>query len=84
MRRTQVYLTDLETEALDRESKKTGRTRSQLIREAIGGTYLNQRDAGDLEAVLVETAGAWKGASRASGRDYVERLRRGRRLSAPR
>jgi hypothetical protein len=69
--------------ALGRESKRTGRTRSQLIREAIGARYLHAHGAGDLEAALLETAGAWKGsASRPTGEAYVEGFRRGTRLSA--
>jgi Ribbon-helix-helix protein, copG family len=82
MRRTQIYLTDIEAEALKRESKKTGLTRSQLVREAIGAKYLGQRSGNDLEVLLVETAGTWKGRSRSEGHEYVERVRRGRRLSA--
>lgn len=82
MRRTQIYLTETEAEALSRESEKTGLTRSQLIREAIGAKYLGKRVGGNLEAVLLETAGTWKGGERVEGRQYVERLRRGRRLSA--
>lgn len=35
MRRTQIYLSERETEALDRAAKATGLTRSHLIREAI-------------------------------------------------
>ncbi len=82
MLRTQIYLSEVESEALEREAKKTGRTRSQLIRDAIGARYLKQAAAGALEAALLESAGAWKGAARATGQDYVEGLRRGRRLSA--
>lgn len=83
MRRTQIYLTDSEAEVLARESKRTGRTRSQLIREAIGARYIDAHAAGDLEAALIETAGAWQGSGRkkVSGQAYVEGLRRGGRLS---
>lgn len=83
VRRTQIYLTESEAEALGRESKRTGRTRSQLIREAIGARYLHAQGTGDLEATLRETAGAWKDApGRPTGKDYVEGIRRGGRLSA--
>lgn len=82
MRRTQIYLSEVESEVLEREAEKTGRTRSQLIRDAIGARYLKQPAAGALEAALLESAGAWKVAARSTGQDYVEGLRRGGRLSA--
>ena len=81
MRRTQIYLTEAEAEALLRESRRTGRTRSLLIREAIGARYLGRRGEGELVAALLETAGSWKGTERATGREHVERLRSGRRLA---
>jgi hypothetical protein len=37
--RTQIYLTPDESAALERESIKTGKTKSQLIREAIDEKY---------------------------------------------
>lgn len=83
MRRTQIYLTEVEAEVLGREARKTGRTRSQLIREAIGARYLSARGPGGVENALLETAGAWKRSRGSeSGKVYVERLRTGRRLSA--
>ena len=81
MTRTQIYLKEAESNALDREARRTGRTRSQLIREAISAAYLGERGAGDLETTLLETAGGWKRRA-TTGRKYVERLRRGRRLEA--
>jgi predicted transcriptional regulator len=81
VKRTQIYLKQAESTALDREARRTGRTRSQLIREAIAAVYLGERGAGDLEAALLETAGGWKRRT-ATGMKYVERLRRGRRLKA--
>lgn len=77
VQRTQIYLSEEETDALDREAARTGRTRSQLIRDAIDRVYLGRDDVEDAERVLEETAGAWSGR-RVSGRDYVERLRSGR------
>lgn len=74
--RTQIYLTKREKAALARAAKATGRTRSQLIREAIEATYLTSQ-ADDLVAVLQRTAGIW--ADRAeTGEAYVERMRNGR------
>jgi predicted DNA-binding protein len=77
--RTQIYLKEAESDALDREARRTGRTRSQLIREAVASAYLGERSPADLEAVLLATAGVWRGR-KASGSECVERLRRGRRL----
>jgi len=74
--RTQIYLTKRETAALTRVARETGRTKSQLIREAIEATYLTPQ-AEDLVAVLRRTAGLW--ADRAeTGEAYVERMRSGR------
>jgi predicted DNA-binding protein len=43
--RTQIYLTRDQTEALDREARRTGRTRSHLIREAIDEKYGTASDS---------------------------------------
>jgi len=75
--RTQIYLTRRESSALARLAKTTGRTKSQLIREAIGAQYLDQTDADELTAAIDATAGLWADRTE-SGESYVERLRRGR------
>lgn len=76
MERTQIYLGKREKAALARAAKETGRTRSQLIREAIEARYLSSQ-SDDLVAVLNRTAGLW--ADRAeTGEAYVERMRSGR------
>jgi predicted transcriptional regulator len=77
MRRTQIYLEDEESTALDEEARRTGRTRSQLIREAIRAHVLGAGLQRDLAAVLRATAGAWRGR-RQTGAQAVARLRRGR------
>lgn len=74
--RTQIYLTKRETVALARAAKATGRTRSQLIREAIEASYLPQSSPDSL-AALEETAGLWSDLSD-TGEAYVERVRGGR------
>ena len=79
MKRTQIYLEQAESNALDKEAQRTGHTRSQLIRQAITAAYLGERGQGDIEAALLDSAGAWKRRAM-TGRKYVERLRRGRRL----
>lgn len=78
MNRTQIYLTDEQEKALSARAKKTGRSKSDLIREAIDANYL--RRASDTDAflkVLKQTSGAWKGRQE-SGKEYVEKLRKGR------
>lgn len=78
MRRTQIYLSEEACEVLDREAVRTGRTRSQLIRDAIDSLYLHRKTpTNDVERILEETAGAWRRRG-TSGADYVERLRGGR------
>lgn len=78
MNRTQIYLSDVEARVLERLSKETGKSKSQLIRDAIAGAYLGNRIAGE-EALKVirRTAGTWKGR-RESGARYVDRIRTGR------
>jgi hypothetical protein len=73
--RTQIYLSKEEVLALDREAKASGRTRSQLIREAIDRFYLaSQR--GTLRSAIERSRGAWR--RKESGAAYVERRRPGR------
>lgn len=76
MERTQIYLSVAETTVLDHRAACTGRTRSQLIREAIDKVYLGE-SAADALTVLESTAGAWKGRDE-DGRSFVKSLRRGR------
>lgn len=79
MERTQIYLSREQAAALDREAKRTGTTRSHLIREAIEARYGPDRDADAVRAALRATAGLWSDRSE-TGKAYVERLRTGRRL----
>ncbi|MBI2895622.1 MAG: ribbon-helix-helix protein, CopG family [Deltaproteobacteria bacterium] len=80
MERTQIYLSRRASEVLAREARRTGRTKSQLIREAIEAVYFGAGRPDDVEKALLASAGAWKGR-RLGGAEYVERLRSGR-LSA--
>ena len=77
--RTQIYLSGAQAAALDREAKRTGVTRSHLIREAIEERYGLAADRERLRAALRETAGLWKDRTE-SGEAYVERIRTDRRM----
>ena len=77
--RTQIYLSRDQADALDRAAKRTGTTRSHLIREAIAEKSGTRPDRDALEAGLRETAGGWTPRSTEDGQAYVERLRTGRR-----
>lgn len=77
--RTQIYLSREQAAALDREAKRTGTTRSHLIREAIDARYGPDRDAERVREALHATAGLWSDRPE-NGEAYVERLRSGRRL----
>ena len=74
--RTQIYLTKKEMVALARASRETGRTKSQLIRDAIEAQYLTPKSQKTLE-VLERTAGLWADRNE-TGEEYVERVRPGR------
>jgi Arc/MetJ-type ribon-helix-helix transcriptional regulator len=75
MSRTQVYLGEDELELLDRASRDTGASRSELIRRAVRTTFGQQGKDEKLRA-LKASAGAWRGR-RANGAEYVDALRGG-------
>jgi len=76
VQRTQIYLTEEETRALDGEARSSGRTKSQLIRTAIDRMYLGGRTGRALLDALRRSRGSWQRSQ--SGGEYVERLRAGR------
>lgn len=82
MRRTQIYLTEEQGQLLDSRSKATGSSVSELIRAAIDHVYSRRRSLTRAQRVRLaqRTAGAWKDFPE-SGAEYVERLRRARRLA---
>lgn len=82
MRRTQIYLSEEQGRYLERRSKATGSTVSQLIRSAIDSTYLQRgpMDRAEMVKVARSTAGAWKNFPE-TGKRYVERIRGSRRLA---
>jgi predicted DNA-binding protein len=76
MDRTQIYLTPGESAALERESIRTGKTRSQLIREAIDEKYGIATQADRVLAALEVAFGAWKEEPGEDRSAYLEDLRR--------
>ena len=72
--RTQIYLSQQQAAALDREARRRGQTRSHLIREAIDRAYeADIRRESFLEA-LESAGGAWSGRTE-TGEQYVQRIR---------
>ena len=61
MRRTQIYLTDEEDRALERESRRTGRSKAALIRDAIDSAFgvEAKESRRRFEQALRSSAGAW-------------------------
>jgi predicted DNA-binding protein len=81
MDRTQIYLTAEESAALERASIETGKTRSQLIREAIDEKYGSRRSLEEFMAALDAARGAWK---EEPGEDRSAYLKESRRASLAR
>lgn len=84
-KRTQIYLSDEHGSLLRRRSRASGRTMSQLIRDAIDAAYSVGGHMSRSERVRVarHTAGAWSEFPE-TGTQYVERIRSGKRLVAGR
>jgi hypothetical protein len=76
MQRTQIYLSEDDHRLLEKLARESGRTKSQLIREAIARAYLHEESPDRLLGALRASAGAWR--RRVDGKRYVEGLRRGR------
>jgi Arc/MetJ-type ribon-helix-helix transcriptional regulator len=68
--RTQVYLGEEELELLERASRDTGASRSELIRRAVRSAFGEKERSEKLRA-LQASAGSWQGR-RLSGADYVD------------
>jgi len=82
MERTQIYLTRALRDALDQRARDTGRTRSELIREALERIYLQDDDdrRRRLRAALTRSAGAWSREDE-TGEAYTEGIRPGALVS---
>jgi len=59
MVRTQIYITDKERKSLQNIAKQTGRSQSELIRQAIEG-FLNQFTQPDRKTLLQQAKGIWE------------------------
>ena len=75
MHRTQIYLDDDEIALLERTSRSTGASRSELIRRAVRTLYGSESTQRRL-AALQASAGTWS-SSTATGADYIDGLREG-------
>jgi Arc/MetJ-type ribon-helix-helix transcriptional regulator len=73
MGRTQIYLGEDELEPLDRMSRATRASRSELIRRAVRSSFGEKSKAERLQA-LAASAGSLR-RLRISGEDYVDAIR---------
>ena len=81
MRRTQIYLDESQRRKLDGVAKRTCRTVSDLIREAIDARYAATPKEDFLEALRAGTFGVWEKRNDLGTTDaYVRRQRHGKRL----
>ena len=71
--RTQIYLGVEELQLLDRASRVTGASRSELIRRAVRSAFGDGTKADKLRG-LDASAGSW-GGRRFTGAEYVEAMR---------
>jgi predicted DNA-binding protein len=79
MDRTQIYLTAEESAALKRASIRTGKTRSQLVREAIDEKYGVRVSLEGFMAALNAASGIW---ANPEGDAAVKAIDAGRRAEA--
>ena len=81
MKRTQIYLDDQQRRKLERVARRTRRSVSDLIREAIDARYAATPREDFLEALRGGVFGVWKERTDLGTSDaYVRRRRRGSRL----
>jgi hypothetical protein len=71
--RTQIYLSESDVALLDEQARRTGASRSELIRRAVQAQYAAP-DAGGRRAALERSAGTWRNR-KLTGAEYTEGLR---------
>lgn len=76
MTRTQIYLSAEERELLDRVSRATGASFSELIRRAIRSTYRRELTKEAKLEALRSSAGSWADRD-FTGAEYVDAIRGG-------
>lgn len=74
MTRTQIYLEDRDREVLERISKASGASVSELIRRAIRSTYRGELTTQEKLEALERSFGSWKGRE-FTGAEYVDAIR---------
>lgn len=79
MDRTQIYLTPEESAALERASIASGKTKSQLIREAIDEKYGAEPSLDEFMTALNGAFGIWAGEA---GKEPLRIIAAGRRADA--
>ncbi len=81
MKRTQIYLKNEQYDNLIIESKKTSKTMSELIREAVSFKFGIKRKI-DFNEVIDSVAGLWENRKDIkSGKDYIDDIRKDDRLT---
>ncbi|MGC8463806.1 MAG: CopG family transcriptional regulator [Acidimicrobiales bacterium] len=83
MQRTQISLTDEERRALDTVARRTGRSISSLIRDAVELVYGSERSDDDDLAAMRLAFGSWNDHD-LDGAAWVDQLRPGSRLERDR
>ena len=68
-----MYLGREELELLDRVARRTGASRSELVRRAVRSTF-GERSKDDKLRALEASAGSWRDRS-FTGADYVDSMR---------
>ena len=80
MKRTQIYLSDEQHDNLIIESKKTNKTMSELIREAINYKFGITKKI-DFKKAVDTIAGLWENREDIkSGKDYINNIRKDKRI----